>query len=439
VNVLLLGGGGREHALAWGLAKSGGLRRLVVAPGNAGTGRLAENVALDPTNASDVAAFCRQESIDLVVIGPEAPLVAGVADRLRAEGVLVFGPSAEGARLESSKAHAKELMRVAGVPTAKFATVRSVAEAAKALDWVGARVAVKADGLAAGKGVVMASTRDEALAAVRAAVEERVFGNAGSVVVLEEWLDGEELSMLALVDGEEVRALPPSQDHKRAFDGDTGPNTGGMGAYAPVPWLGRTEADAIVERCLVPVARELVRRGVVFRGVLYAGVMRTKDGPRVLEYNVRFGDPETQVLIPLVDGDLLEVLHACAAGTLATLPALRAKTGAALTIVAASQGYPGAVKTGVPIEGLEADDDRGGAIVFHAGTARAPDGRIATAGGRVLAVTGLGTDLATARRAAYDALESIRFPGMFHRTDIGARGIAKASDASIAAQGRSSG
>ncbi len=439
MNVLILGGGGREHALAWGIAKSRGTRRLVVAPGNAGTARLAENTPLDPTNGSDVAAFCRRESIDLVVIGPEAPLVAGVADRLRADGRLVFGPSAEGARLESSKAHAKEFMRAAGVPTAKSAIVRSVAVAAKALEWVGARVAVKADGLAAGKGVVMASGCDEALAAVRAAVEERVFGDAGAVVVLEEWLEGEELSILALVDGEEVRALPPSQDHKRAFDGDTGPNTGGMGAYAPVPWLPRAEADALVERCVAPVARELARRGVVFRGVLYAGVMRTKDGPRVLEYNVRFGDPETQALIPLVDGDLLEILHACAAGTLAAIPEVRAKKGAALTVVAAAQGYPGAVKSGVPIEGLEADDDRGGAIVFHAGTTRTADGRIVTAGGRVLAVTGLGTDLATARRTAYDALESIRFPGMFHRTDIGSRGIARAGDASITAQGRSSG
>ncbi len=216
----------------------------------------------------------------------------------------MFGPSAEGARLEGSKAHAKEIMRAAGVPTARFATVRSVAEAAKALDFVGARVAVKADGLAAGKGVIMAATRDEALAAVRAAIEERCFGDAGTVVVLEEWLEGEELSILALVDGETTRALPSSQDHKRAFDGDVGPNTGGMGAYAPVGWISREETEAIVAACIDPVARELTRRGVVFRGVLYAGIMRTKDGPRVLEYNVRFGDPETQVLIPLLEGDL---------------------------------------------------------------------------------------------------------------------------------------
>ncbi len=427
MNVLVLGGGGREHALAWGLARSAATKRLVVAPGNAGTARLAENAALDPADGAAVAAFCRLESSALVVGGPETPLVAGVADRLRAEHVAVFGPSGEGARLEGSKAFAKEMMRAAGVPTARHATVRSVAEAAKALDFLGTRVAVKADGLAAGKGVVMAAHAEEALAAVRAAVEARVFGEAGDRVVLEEWIEGEEISVMALVDGEEIRPLAASQDHKRAGDGDAGPNTGGMGAYAPLPQLPAAEAEELASRTLAPIARELARRGILYRGVLYAGVMRTAAGPRVLEYNVRFGDPEAEVLIPLVDGDLLEILGACARGALAGIPAVRARPGAALTVVAAAAGYPGPVEKGAPIEGLEGEDDRGDVLVFHAGPARAPDGRLVTSGGRVLAVTGLGSDLASARSRAYDALRSIRFPGMFHRRDIGARGLAASS------------
>lgn len=429
MNVLLLGGGGREHALAWALAKSPALRRLFVAPGNAGTARVApavSNVAIDPVDSAAVVAFCRAEAIDLVVVGPEGPLVAGVSDVLRATGYPVFGPSSEGARLEGSKAFAKEMMRAAGIPTARHATVRTVAEAAKALDFLGGRVAVKADGLAAGKGVVMAAHRDEALAAVHAAVEARVFGEAGDRVVLEEWLEGEEISVMALVDGTTTRAFPPSQDHKRAGDGDTGPNTGGMGAYAPLPQVSGAEADELVARTIAPMAAELARRGIVYRGVLYAGVMRTAEGPRVLEYNARFGDPETQVLLPLVAGDLLEIFAACARGTLDAVPALAFRAGAALTIVAASAGYPGVARTGDPIEGLDGPDDRGDVFIFHAGTSRNESGRLVTAGGRVFAVTALASDLAAARYRAYDALGTIRFPGLHRRTDIGVRGLAAA-------------
>jgi phosphoribosylamine--glycine ligase len=418
MRVLVLGGGGREHALAWGLRKSSGLERLFVAPGNAGTARIAQNVALAPENAGEVAAFCRREKIDLAVIGPEAPLVAGVADALRRENVLVLGPSLRGAILEGSKSHAKAMMDRAGVPTARHATVRSVAEAAKALAYVGKRVAVKADGLAAGKGVVMAANENEALAAVRAAVEERAFGEAGAAVVLEEWLEGEEVSLMALVDEEATRLFPASQDHKRAFDEDQGPNTGGMGAYAPVPWLSPRELEEMHTRCIVPIARALANDGIVYRGVLYAGIMRTKEGPKVLEYNARFGDPETEALIPLAGSDLLETFAACARGELSRLPAPPAQAKAALTVVAAARGYPGPVEKGVEISGLDPNDDRRNGIIFHAGT-KLEGERIVTAGGRVLAVTGLGSDLAEARRVAYDLLGTIHFEGMFYRRDIG--------------------
>jgi phosphoribosylamine--glycine ligase len=426
MNILVLGGGGREHALAWGLKKSPGLGRLFVAPGNAGTARLAQNVAVAPENANDVLALCRRESIELVVIGPEAPLVAGVADVLRREKILVFGPSLQGALLEGSKSHAKAMMDRAGVPTARHATVRSVAEAAKALAYLGERVAVKADGLAAGKGVVMAGGEEEALAAVRAAVEKRAFGDAGASVVMEEWLEGEEISLMALVDETHTSLLPASQDHKRAFDGDQGPNTGGMGAYAPVPWLSTRELQEMEARCIAPMARALAADGIVYRGVLYAGIMRTREGPKVLEYNVRFGDPEAEALIPLTGNDLLETLAACASGELARLPAPRSPAKAALTVVVAARGYPGPVEKGLEIVGLDECQDREDGIVFHAGT-KLEGGRVVTAGGRVLSITGLGSDLAEARRVAYDLVDHIHFEGMFCRRDIGKKASMAAS------------
>jgi phosphoribosylamine--glycine ligase len=426
MNVLILGAGGREHALAWAASRSPAARRVVCAPGNAGTERIAENVALAP-EGQEVAEFCRREEIDLVLVGPEGPLVAGIADRLRAEGVAVLGPGADGARLEGSKAWAKELMLEQGVPTARSATVRSAAEAWKVLGWLGGRVAVKADGLAAGKGVVMCEGKDEAIAAVRRAVEDRAFGDAGSRVVLEEWLEGEEASVTCLVDGEEIRPLPPSQDHKRAGDGDRGPNTGGMGAYAPFPRLPDAAHRAAVDACVRPIARGLARRGIDYRGVLYAGLMLTENGPRVLEYNVRLGDPESQVIVPLAGRGLLETLAACARGELAQAPPLATGPGAALTVVAASAGYPASPERGRVISGLEPDDDRGNALVFHAGTERREDGALVTSGGRVLAVTGLGRTLAEARDAAYGTIEGIRFEGMFMRSDIGARGLAPAA------------
>jgi phosphoribosylamine--glycine ligase len=279
LNVLILGSGGREHALAWAIARSPACGHLLCAPGNPGTGRIAQNVAVNMLDAPSIATLCRSDAIDLVVVGPEAPLVAGVADRLRAEGIAVFGAGQAGAQLEGSKAFAKEAMFASGVPTAKSATVRSVSEAAKALEYVGTRVAVKADGLAAGKGVVMAESRDDALAAVRAAVEERVFGDAGRRVVIEEWLEGEEVSVIALTDGKDVRTLSPSQDHKRAYDGDRGPNTGGMGAYAPYSALTGAALDDAVARSVTPIVDKFAREGVDFRGVIYAGLMLTATSP----------------------------------------------------------------------------------------------------------------------------------------------------------------
>ncbi|GJM44697.1 MAG: phosphoribosylamine--glycine ligase [Gemmatimonadota bacterium] len=422
MNVLILGNGGREHALTWAISRSPRVGNVICAPGNAGTHRIARGFPLDLADAAAVLDVCRREDVNLVVIGPEAPLVAGLADTLRTAGLSVFGPGAEAARLEGSKAFSKEMMESEGVPTARSATVRSVAEAAKALEWLGERVAVKADGLAAGKGVVMASDRTQALDAVRQFVEERTFGSAGERVVLEEWLEGEEVSVIAFVDGDEVRALVPSQDHKRAYDGDRGPNTGGMGAYAPYPGLEGEALERAVQDCLVPIVRGLARRGVDYRGVLYAGLMLTSDGPRVLEYNVRFGDPETQVILPLFDGDLLEAMEATANGTLAQLPPFRIAPRAAMTVVAASAGYPAGADQGRRIAGLDRADDRGTALVFHAGT-EARDDAIVTAGGRVLAVTGLGESLAAARQVAYETLASIHFDGMQHRTDIGARAL----------------
>jgi phosphoribosylamine--glycine ligase len=421
LNVLILGSGGREHALAWAIARSPACGHLLCAPGNPGTGRIAQNVAVDMLDAPAIATLCRSEAIDLVVVGPEAPLVAGVADRLRAEDIAVFGAGQAGAQLEGSKAFAKEAMFASGVPTAKSATVRSVAEAVKALEYVGTRVAVKADGLAAGKGVVMAESRDDALAAVRAAVEERVFGDAGRRVVIEEWLEGEEVSVIALTDGKDVRTLSPSQDHKRAYDGDRGPNTGGMGAYAPYSALTGAALDDAVARSVTPIVDKFAREGVDFRGVIYAGLMLTADGPKVLEYNVRFGDPETQVILPLVEGDFLDALLACARGELGNCPPLGLRAGVALTVVAAARGYPGRPETGIEIHGIDGPDDRGDALVFHAGTRDAGGGRIVTAGGRVLAVTGIGADIAAAKETAYDVLSTIRFEGMFHRSDIGVR------------------
>jgi phosphoribosylamine--glycine ligase len=397
VNVLVVGSGGREHALAWKLAESPTVAELHAAPGNPGIAALA---CCHPVALGDVeglVALCRRQSIDLAVIGPEAPLVAGAADALRRAGVAAFGPSAAAARIEGSKAFAKEVMRAAGVP------------AAADLDEPRAPCVIKADGLAGGKGAFVCRTQREADAAWPRA---RAFGGR---VVIEELLEGEEISLLALAAGTDALALPAAQDFKRLLDGDRGPNTGGMGSYAPVPHLGARDVEALVDLVHRPVLTELAARGTPFTGVLYAGLMLTGDGPRVLEFNCRFGDPETQVLLPLVEGDLAAAL-AAGAGATTERVSLAAAAGAAVTVVLVSSGYPDAPQAGAEIGGVD-DAEALGALVFHAGTA-VRDGRLVAAGGRVLNVTSVGSSVADARERAYAAARLVHFAGARYRRDV---------------------
>ena len=415
MNVLLVGSGGREHALAWKLAQSPKLKQLLVAPGNPGTARIGRNVPVGVDAFDQLLHLVRQEQIDLVVVGPEAPLAAGLADFLAAEGIAVFGPTAAAAQIESSKIFAKQIMRQAGVPTAEAHSFGSPADAiafaqASAEPWV-----VKADGLAAGKGVVV----PDSPAATLAAIEQVMATGAGSRVLLEQRLAGDEVSVLALCDGERLLPLPPARDHKRLGDGDAGPNTGGMGVYAPSD-LDLKTYRTIVADLMLPVVRALAANGTPFRGVLYAGVMLTPDGPRVLEFNARFGDPETQALMPLLEGDLLEALYACATGRLRP-NMLTVRPGAAACVVLAAAGYPEAPRAGDPICGLEVVADLPGVVAFHAGTAFA-QGTFTTAGGRVLCITGTGPSRRVALERAYAAVAEVSFAGMQFRTDIGRAG-----------------
>jgi len=415
VKVLLLGSGGREHALAWKLSQSPRLTRLLCGPGNPGTARLATNVPVRPDVPDEVVALAKREAVDLVVVGPEAPLVAGVADALAAASIPCFGPVAGAALIEGSKAFAKEIMAEAGVPTAAFRTFTDRAEA-EAYAVAQGRIVVKADGLAAGKGVIVAHDVEAARAAVRAV---GALGAAGQKMVLEELLEGEEVSAMALCDGERYVMLPLSQDHKRVGDGDTGPNTGGMGAYSPAPFLSEGQLAEVGERVVAPTLAVLRRRGIPFRGVLYAGLMLTRGGPKVLEFNARFGDPETQVLMMQLGEDLLPLVDACARGRLEPRP-LASSPGASVGVVLASQGYPDAPRKGQRIDGLDAVPPV--ATVFLAGV-EAKDGALVTSGGRVLTVCARGENLARARERAYAAVEAVRFEGMHFRRDIGARGM----------------
>ena len=418
MRVLVLGSGGREHALAWKLAQSPELDALICAPGNPGTAALAENRPVVPDRPESVVTLAREARVDLVVVGPEGPLVAGVADAVRAAGIAVFGPDAAAARLEGSKAFAKEVMIASGVRTAAGRAFTSVPEAEA---WARARgsVVVKADGLAAGKGVIVARGADEAVAAVRSLAG---IGEAGRTLVLEEVLDGEEVSVIALCDGARYVLLPPAQDHKRLLDGDQGPNTGGLGAYCPAPVLDAAALQRVGEEVIAPVLRTMAGRGTPFRGALYAGLMVTRTGPAVLEFNARFGDPEVQVLAMSLGEDLLPWLDACARGTLSSRP-LSVLPGASVGVVLASAGYPAAPVIGTPITGT--DRIGGSCQVFHAGTALR-DGALVTAGGRVLTVCARGPTLAEARANAYGAVSRISFEGMQYRRDIGARGLGTA-------------
>jgi phosphoribosylamine--glycine ligase len=396
VKVLVAGSGGREHALAWKLAQSELCEELHAAPGNPGIAEIGQCHPVRAEDGEGLLAFCGEHEIDLVVVGPEAPLVAGVADQLRHAGVAVFGPGAAAARIEGSKSFAKDVMAAAGVPTAeRLAVARPPC-------------VVKVDGLAAGKGVFVCRTQDELDAGLQAA------GGGGDSLVIEELLEGHEVSLFAVTDGREAFALAPAQDFKRVGDGDTGPNTGGMGSFSPVPSFGPADVEELLNTVHRPVLTELARRGAPFVGLLFAGLMMTDSGPRVLEFNCRFGDPEAQSILPLLDGDLLELLHDAATGNLSRT--LEAETGAAVTVVLAAPDYPQQNDVGTPIHGVR-DAEATGALVFHAGTAMRGDALV-TNGGRILNVTGVGQDLASARAAAYEGVGKISFEGMRYRTDI---------------------
>lgn len=419
MKVLLLGSGGRESALAWSLARSRRVADLVVAPGNPGIGRIAATVAADIEDPAAVLDLVRRHGPDLVVVGPEAPLVAGVADAVVADGTPVFGPSAAAAAIEGSKAHAKEVMGRAGVPTADWRSFTEPDAAEDYLDDLGPPYVIKADGLAAGKGVVVTEDRDAAVTALRDALVNERFGAAGSKVVIEEFLDGEEISLIGVTDGATVAVCEPAQDYKRALDGDRGPNTGGMGSYSPVPACPPAVVDGVVGEILEPMLRQLARDGTPFVGALYAGLALTSKGPKVVEFNARFGDPETQALLPRLRSDLGEVAMACATGDLVGTR-LEWSSEPCVTVILASGGYPGEYRTGLEISGLEAAEAVEGAAVFHAGTKLAEDG-VVTSGGRVLAVSATGENFSVARERAYEAAGKIGFEGKHMRSDIGLR------------------
>ncbi len=423
MKVLVVGGGGREHALAWKLRQSPRVTEVLCAPGNGGIREVATCHAIDAADLHGLLALARAERVDLTVVGPEAPLAMGLVDLFEQHGLRVFGASRAAAELEGSKAFAKEIMRRAGIPTAA-AGVFDAADAARAYAReLGAPLVVKADGLAAGKGVVICRTVAEADDAVKMIMEDRVFGDAGARCVVEEFLEGEEASFLAFTDGEAILAMPSSQDHKAVFDRDQGPNTGGMGAYSPAPVVTPELHAEVMERIVGPTVRQMAAEGRPYRGVLYAGLMVTDRGPKVLEYNARFGDPEAQPILARLESDLLPLLEACIDGTLAAQrPVWR--DDPAVCIVLASGGYPGRYQTGLPISGLAEAAREPGVTVFHAGTAER-DGRIVTAGGRVLGVTAVGKTVAEAIERGYRGVDHISFEGMHCRRDIGHRALAR--------------
>ena len=422
MNILLVGSGGREHALAWQLAQSPSCAKLYAAPGNPGIELHAECAPIAADDLDGLIAFVRAHAIDFVVVGPEAPLVAGLADRLRDIGIPVFGPGAAAARLEGSKGFTKDLCARASIPTAAYVRCTSADEALAVLDGFAIPVVIKADGLAAGKGVIIAETRAEAEAAI-ADMFAGAFGGAGAEVVIEEFMTGEEASFFALSDGQDVIAFGSAQDHKRVGDGDTGPNTGGMGAYSPAPVLTPDLETAVMDRIIRPTVTTLAAEGTPYVGVLFAGLMLTDEGPKLIEYNCRFGDPECQVLMMRFKGDLAALLHAAATGALAAADAPAFAHDYALTVVMAAKGYPGTPEKGGAIRRI-ADAEAGGVRVFHAGTAR-EDRTLVAAGGRVLNVTATGKSVAEAQAHAYAAVDKIDFPSGFCRRDIGWREVAR--------------
>ncbi|MEM7464921.1 MAG: phosphoribosylamine--glycine ligase [Pseudomonadota bacterium] len=421
MNILLIGSGGREHSLAWKISKSKHCDRLFCAPGNAGIGEVANIVQLDVEDHAAVAEFCKANAVELVVVGPEAPLVAGIVDDLEAEGIRTFGPSAAAAQLEGSKAFTKELCAEFNIPTAGFARFNNAPKAKLHVREYGAPIVIKADGLAAGKGVTVAMTNEEAFDAIDDCFEG-AFGEAGAEVVIEEYLEGEEASLFALCDGQSAMLLGTAQDHKRAFDGDTGPNTGGMGAYSPAPVLDQEAIDDIMSNIIVPTLAGMHARGVPFHGILYAGLMMTKEGPELIEYNVRFGDPECQPLMLRLQSDIVELMIAALEGDLLSVEA-QWSDQAAMSVVMATKGYPGPYEKGSSIGGIELAEATG-AVVFHAGTSN-KDGGLVANGGRVLNITAMGDSIEQAQKNTYHAVDQIDWPGGFCRRDIGRRAVGR--------------
>jgi len=418
MNVLVIGAGGREHAIALKINQSKKLTSLYCIPGNPGTEKFATNFKLNVTDHSAITEFCREKKINLVVIGPEQPLVDGLSDHLRSEGFKVFGPSANAARIESSKVFAKKIMIDAAVPTATYIEFSSsqLVESLKYLDSLNFPTVIKADGLAAGKGVLICSNKSEAESAIKEIFEHKIFGDSGNKLIIEEFLEGEEASIFAITDGAKFICLPAAQDHKRIGDGDSGKNTGGMGAYAPAPIITEELSKEIEAKIIKPVLAQMMKTGNKFNGCLYAGLIITESGPKVIEFNCRFGDPETQVVLPILDGDFLELLSSAAGGKL-DLISVQYSGGCSVCVVAASNGYPDDYKKGFEINGLELSDDE--IIVYHAGTTK-DNSKIVTNGGRVLGVTSVikNLDLKCAQQKAYGAISKIHFDGMYYRKDI---------------------
>jgi len=420
MKILVIGGGGREHTLAWKLAQSPKAEKIYAIPGNPGMSEVAECVPGSVEDNAAIVAFAKEKGIDLVVVGPEVPLTNGLVDDLVAEGIKAFGPNRKAAELEGSKSFAKGIMKKYGIPTAKYEVFTEAGAAREYVKKEGAPIVIKADGLAAGKGVIVAMTLDEALSAVDEIMEDKSFGEAGACVVIEECMMGEEASLLAFTDGKTIVPMKSSQDHKRAHDGDKGPNTGGMGTYAPAPVMTPEVLEAATEKILKPIIAAMKAEGRPYRGCIYAGLMITEEGPKVVEFNARFGDPETQVVLPLLKSDLVEIMLACADGTLAK-QSIEWEDGAAVCVVMASKGYPGKYRKGLPISGLDVAKESG-TLVFHAGT-KAVDDKVVTNGGRVLGVVAKAADIKSAVAKAYEGVEKINFEGAYFRRDIAHRAL----------------
>lgn len=422
MKVLVVGSGGREHAIVWKLKQSPLVTEIICTPGNGGTAMMAQNIYINSDDIEAIADYAKDNEIDLTVIGPEGPLVLGLASLLTERGLKVFGPSKAASQMEGSKIFAKRIMEACSVPTALSHVFTDYEEAREFLETADFPLVIKADGLAAGKGVIIAKDLQEALWALKTCLIDKKFGSAGEQVLIEEFLDGEELSLLCFVDGQTIIPMVSAQDYKRIFDGDMGPNTGGMGSYSPVPFVGDDMVEDIVKNIITPVIRELAKEGIEYNGVLYGGIILTKNGPKVLEFNCRFGDPETQAILPRMKSDLFEIMLAVAEKRLKDIKKIDWAEGPCVSVVLASKGYPGDYCNGLVIEGASKATSDNGAIIFHAGTA-VESGRIVTNGGRVMNVTATSSDFESARNIVYEAIEDISFDGMFYRKDIALKAV----------------